>query len=252
MVCLRQEKLDEALSFVDQALAIRVTIFGNHHEDVAASHSILGTIMLQKDRVTEAENYFQLAYKAQVEILGSLHPEVAITVSNLGNIEKRRGNMRSACKYFESALQIRTNLYGDQHPLVESSLSNMGSTYYSLGEFDSARENFDKVLLIQTTRFGGHSHQRVQQTLGILEAIARRQGLFEDAKLYSSKLTDKQTKQLAKDLLTASEQWRAMKMIVLGNGQIGKTTFVRYLHQFLDPSVVCISMHESNFCLIIG
>lgn len=69
--------MDEAVNFVDQALKIRIKIYGNYHEDVAASHSILGTIMLQKENVEEAEEYFQGALQTQSEILGDSHPEVA-------------------------------------------------------------------------------------------------------------------------------------------------------------------------------
>ena len=38
------------------------------------------------------------------------------------------------------------------------------------------------------------------------------------------------------DLMTKSEPWRAMKLVVLGNGQIGKTTMLHSLKQLVQTS----------------
>lgn len=44
--------------------------------------------------------------------------------------------------------------------------------------------------------------------------------------------------------MQGSEEWRVMKVVVLGNGQIGKTTFVRFIKHILDPSEVSAKMNK--------
>lgn len=44
-----------------------------------------------------------------------------------------------------------------------------------------------------------------------------------------------------KELMEANEEWRLMKVIVLGNGRIGKTTFIHFLHKLLAPETVLLS-----------
>ncbi len=43
-------------------------------------------------------------------------------------------------------------------------------------------------------------------------------------------------KNYVEQLMKGSEQWKAMKMVVLGNGRIGKTTLLHSFDQILLPS----------------
>lgn len=193
---------------------------------------------MKLDDLNSAEDFLLKALAIQSQVAGNDHREVASTLSSLGVLEKRRNNLDKSQEYHEKALDIRSKLFGEQHPLTEASLRELGTACFSQGHFDKARDFFDRILSAQFARFGIHSHSRIQQTLEILEAVAKKQGLPKDVEYFSSKLNNQQNKQVANDLLEESTEWRAMKMIVLGNGQIGKTTFVRFLHSFLEPSVV--------------
>jgi polynucleotide 5'-kinase involved in rRNA processing len=46
------------------------------------------------------------------------------------------------------------------------------------------------------------------------------------------------------DLVKNSEEWRAMKLVVLGNGQIGKTTMLKVLKEIVTESTV--------LCKVVG
>ncbi len=55
-------------------------------------------------------------------------------------------------------------------------------------------------------------------------------------------------RQYIQQLISGSEQWKAIKMVVLGNGRVGKTTLLRAFDGVLHPnqiSKVCISPHVS-------
>lgn len=195
--------------------------------------------MMHLNDLSGAEESLQKALAIQQHVLGPDHHEVASTLASLGVLKKQQGNSGQSQEYHEEALKIRLKIFGEQHPLTETSLRDLGTVCFRQGNFSQSRNCFGRILLVQIKRFGGHEHSRVQQTLAILEAIANKQGLTNDALYFSSKLNNQQSKQIAHDLLEESEEWKAMKMIVLGNGHIGKTTYVRFLHQFLDSTVVC-------------
>lgn len=67
--------------------------------------------------------------------------------------------------------------------------------------------------MVQFAQFGSYSHPRLQLTLVKLE-------LIEDAKSFSSKFDGQPNRKIAYDLLEDSADWRAMKVIVLGNGTL--------------------------------
>eukprot|EP00026_Physarum_polycephalum_P000355 Phypoly_transcript_00355.p1 GENE.Phypoly_transcript_00355~~Phypoly_transcript_00355.p1 ORF type:complete len:1640 (+),score=387.43 Phypoly_transcript_00355:131-5050(+) len=193
VLCLRQEQWQAAHDYCERARVIRAELFGQTHVDIAASLSVLGTVLMQSGKVDLALEHFTKAHAIQLALLGSVHPEVATTLQSLGVLYKRMGNLVEARKYHDSALEIRIQLFGEFHPLVESSLHNLGSCCFSQGDLDKALDCFEKVLAMQTKRHGGHAHPRVQQSLGILENIAKRLGKVEEAKFYSSKITQKPT-----------------------------------------------------------
>lgn len=52
---------------------------------------------------------------------------------------------------------------------------------------------------------------------------------------------------LFKDLETEPDDWRGMKVIILGNGRIGKTTYVNFLKKMLNQETVCL--YELHYLL---
>lgn len=41
-----------------------------------------------------------------------------------------------------------------------------------------------------------------------------------------------------REMIESNEEWRLMKVIVLGNGRIGKTTFIHFLQEMIAPQQV--------------
>ncbi len=50
-------------------------------------------------------------------------------------------------------------------------------------------------------------------------------------------MTEEEIRRYIKQLMSNGEQWKAIKMVVLGNGRIGKTTLLRSIDQILSPSL---------------
>ncbi len=56
-----------------------------------------------------------------------------------------------------------------------------------------------------------------------------------------SDMPKEEMREYLKQLMSEGEQWKAIKMVVLGNGRIGKTTLLHSIHQLLTPSqMVCL------------
>ncbi len=49
-------------------------------------------------------------------------------------------------------------------------------------------------------------------------------------------------------LMSEAEEWKAIKMIVLGHGRIGKTTLLHSIHQIIDPSIIQVYFHLLYLC----
>ncbi len=51
-------------------------------------------------------------------------------------------------------------------------------------------------------------------------------------------MSEKEMRTFISQLIQEGEQWKSMKMVVLGNGRIGKTTLLRTFDKLLDPSSI--------------
>ncbi len=49
-------------------------------------------------------------------------------------------------------------------------------------------------------------------------------------------MKEEEMRNFVEQLIAGSEQWKAMKLVVLGNGRIGKTTLLRAFDQLLPGS----------------
>ncbi len=51
-------------------------------------------------------------------------------------------------------------------------------------------------------------------------------------------MTADEMRQFIQQLMEEAEEWKAIKMVVLGHGRIGKTTLLHAINQIMDPSSV--------------
>ncbi len=60
-------------------------------------------------------------------------------------------------------------------------------------------------------------------------------------------MREEEMRNYIKQLISGSEQWRAMKLVVLGNGRIGKTTLLRAFDRILFPSSIHQVFYSPSF-----
>lgn len=57
-----------------------------------------------------------------------------------------------------------------------------------------------------------------------------------------SLITAGEIRDYLRKIMEGNEEWRAMKVVVLGNGKIGKSTLIYEIKKTLDPMKVCSSI----------
>ena len=63
-------------------------------------------------------------------------------------------------------------------------------------------------------------------------------------------MSTKNIRHFLRDLMKSSESWRAMKLVVLGNGQIGKTTMLHTLKQLIQTLHDPVCCFEFLLCFV--
>ncbi len=68
-------------------------------------------------------------------------------------------------------------------------------------------------------------------------------------------MRQEQMRQYIQQLIASGEQWKSMKMVVLGNGRIGKTTLLQAFDDILHPdhpTKVCFFSLNVSFVRVCG
>jgi serine/threonine protein kinase/Tfp pilus assembly protein PilF len=128
----------KAEEMFNQALAIRIALFGKEHPEVATSLANLAVALMDQDRLPEAEARASEALAMRRKLLGNEHQAVADSLNSLGLILWNRGKLTEAEALHRQALAMRRKLLGQEHPDVAQSLNNLGILMASQGRFVEA------------------------------------------------------------------------------------------------------------------
>jgi tetratricopeptide (TPR) repeat protein len=121
-----------------EALVIRKSLFGNHHETVSASYQNIGNCLLSMGKNKEAYIAFESALRIKKRIFPSDHPRLASTFNSLGQCHQAEGNADEAAVFFQQAFSINENYYGSSSPKIIGDLVSMADFYISQKSHDKA------------------------------------------------------------------------------------------------------------------
>jgi CHAT domain-containing protein/tetratricopeptide (TPR) repeat protein len=169
-------KYKQAESNQNMALQIRLRIFGNQSEDVAASYNDLGLVYSEIDP-DKALEYFEMALPIYESLHGKDHPKIAIASTNIGFSYLKLKLFGDAVNNFETALSIWRKIYPNGHPNEALTLSHLGQTYVKMGDNRTALEYFEKALTIFKNAYGS-KHSDISQTLNQIGNIKLKENNF--------------------------------------------------------------------------
>jgi tetratricopeptide (TPR) repeat protein len=143
-----------ALELAEQALGIRLELFGEHHVDTAASLNNIASYHQALGNPKRALELTEQALDIRRELLGERHPDTATSLGNLASYYHDLGNPKRALELTEQALDIRRELLGERHPDTATSLGNVASSYHVLGNPKRALELAEQALEIRSELLG--------------------------------------------------------------------------------------------------
>jgi len=137
-----------AKSHYDEALQIRMKMFGRKHPHVAFSFNNLGVYLIEIGDYKEAELTLGQALEIWKTTLGPKRPEVAIALHHLANIKHRQGNLVEAERLCRQAMAIREETLGTKHPEFAQSLISLADIMRDKGDYSEAERLYSTSLAI--------------------------------------------------------------------------------------------------------
>jgi len=184
----QQGRYDEVIPLLQQALAIRETVLGENHPEVAISLNNLAQLYRLQGNYAAAEPLFQRSLRILETTLGEAHPNVATSLNNLATLYQEQGNYEAAEPLYQRSLSIRETTLGNMDPAVASSLNNLAGLYQEQGNYIAAEPLYQRARIIYETALGEDS-PNVALSLNNLAALYQAQGNYTAAEpLYQRSL----------------------------------------------------------------
>ncbi|BCS88714.1 tetratricopeptide repeat protein [Pseudodesulfovibrio sediminis] len=149
-----QERYQDAIGFLEAAMAVDVAFKGEQHPDIVADMEGLGTVHWAAGDLTRAEQTFAACLELQKTIFTEDNPATAPVLNSLAVVRQGLGDYSGAEATFEECLRILRLAHDDAHPAIASCLSNMALLYEAMDRLDEALELARKSLGINRALFG--------------------------------------------------------------------------------------------------
>ena len=139
------EDLTTAEHLFEEALEIRLKVFGELHERTAVTLTNLGVIRQQRGDVAGALTFYERSLAARSSTLGDLHPDTGISLINLGEGRREAGDVAAARTLFEKAVTAYETNLGQYHARTLGALGRLLAVVYDTATPDTLEELLAKV-----------------------------------------------------------------------------------------------------------
>ncbi len=143
-----------ALTLTEEALNLRLSLFGEEHLDTALSLNNIASYYSALGKPAQALELGEQALQICRALFGEQHPDTANSLNNVASYYHALGQPAKALELGEQALQIRRTLFGEENPNTASSLGNVALYYNVLGNPAQALEIGKQALQIRRILFG--------------------------------------------------------------------------------------------------
>jgi tetratricopeptide (TPR) repeat protein len=160
----------EAVSLLEQVVALRESALGALHPDVALGLDNLGLAYNDLGEVAKAKACFERAREIVRQALPPEDPAIARNLINLGGLLLDQGLLDDAQPLLESALSIRQKSLGSQDPLFASSLISVARVHLLRRQYSEAKLMCEQALPILEKTLG-LIHPHVAEALDNLAEV---------------------------------------------------------------------------------
>ena len=140
--------------FARRAVAIRESLLGPGHPEVAADLAALAPVLDGEGKRQEAAAMMFRALGILEHAYGPDNCQLPVTLNNLAALRYREGNRTDALDLYRRALAIKERCLGSEHPDVATTLNNMAVLLKAQGDRDGAARLYGRALAIYEKSLG--------------------------------------------------------------------------------------------------
>ena len=162
---------EDAQPLIEQGLAVRRTLFGERHMDVAHSLYSLNRVYEKKGDLKMAEALAIDSLAISTALTGEDSLETAGGLCRLGVILHAKGEVARAEQRLEECLRIRVARLGRDHEEITVPLDNLGRLAQERRDFDTAERLYREALRIDLRTRGKDHPQYVRHLHNLATAL---------------------------------------------------------------------------------
>lgn len=149
----RKGDYKSALSWMQKALAKRLALLGEEHEQVAKSYNNLASSLSSANPQKSLE-YSKKALAIRIKLFGKANLKTADSYSGLGYAYSVNDDHRQSILYLEKALAIYQDELGSDHPKLVGLYINIGNTLKRMNDLEGAVNALNEGARITRQRLG--------------------------------------------------------------------------------------------------
>jgi len=170
---------EQATPLLENALSIRMGLYGDEHLDVCSSMNNLANLLTDKADYEGAEQLLRKAIEIHQRLKGG-QKEYAIILNSLAGLLLEKRDLEAAEPLFREALEIQRKLLGEEDPDVADTLNNLAGVLNEKGNYPGAEALFREALELRR-KLLGDNHPDVATTLNNLGMVLYKKGEYEEA-----------------------------------------------------------------------
>ena len=173
-------ELDEAVAFLEEALAVARSHFGDVDPVTANTLAEYGTMLGFRSDYEAAEKAAREAIRIQESIGGPEDRRISGFLTILGWLAKEKGDIPQAVVHFERSLEIAeaTGMDGDH---LAGVLSSLAENYKLLDRLEEAEELSRRAVEVFRQEYGADEHPKLAIGISNLASTVRQLGRYEEA-----------------------------------------------------------------------
>jgi tetratricopeptide (TPR) repeat protein len=148
LLLLHQKRADEALPFVQEAIAT-YTAQGAPGRGATNARLFLGHIHLQRKEYAEARRELEHALALARKVFGPRAPEQADALTGLGEVLSAQGQHTEALASIQQALELQLEGLGPKHISLGETFVRMGKVQLAMGRSAQATASFERALQLE-------------------------------------------------------------------------------------------------------
>jgi serine/threonine protein kinase/tetratricopeptide (TPR) repeat protein len=171
---------NDATPLLEKSLALRRSLYGENHPEVATGLNDLGNLLRQAGDYTRSDSVFQSALTLRERFADGPSLGVAESMNDLAILLTAMGRHDEADSFLHASLGIRERLLGPEDNRVAETLNNIAVNLQSMGEYDRADSIMRSVLGLRRKAYG-EKHPSVSTALSSLGFILQDKGERNEA-----------------------------------------------------------------------